>query len=75
MGGNWPGNPGASTVFPQQLVVDYIRVYQDTTSTEVDDLEYNSAPAKYELAQNYPNPCNPIQLPNPILLPSNYTMS
>ncbi len=28
VGGNWPGNPDASTVFPQTLVVDYVRVYQ-----------------------------------------------
>ncbi|MCZ8355410.1 MAG: glycoside hydrolase family 16 protein [Cyclobacteriaceae bacterium] len=28
VGGNWPGNPDASTVFPQHLIVDYIRVYQ-----------------------------------------------
>ncbi|MFK8102588.1 MAG: family 16 glycosylhydrolase [Saprospiraceae bacterium] len=28
IGGNWPGNPDASTVFPQYLLVDYIRVFQ-----------------------------------------------
>ncbi len=28
VGGNWPGNPDASTVFPQYLLVDYIRVFQ-----------------------------------------------
>jgi beta-glucanase (GH16 family) len=28
VGGQWPGNPDDSTVFPQQLLVDYIRVYQ-----------------------------------------------
>ena len=28
VGGNWPGAPDANTVFPQQLVVDYVRVYQ-----------------------------------------------
>ena len=28
VGGNWPGAPDASTVFPQQMQVDYIRVYQ-----------------------------------------------
>ncbi|MDT0445853.1 family 16 glycosylhydrolase [Streptomyces sp. DSM 41886] len=26
VGGYWPGNPDGSTVFPQQLVVDYVRV-------------------------------------------------
>ncbi len=32
VGGNWPGNPDASTVFPQKMYVDYIRVYQLNTS-------------------------------------------
>ncbi len=28
VGGNWPGNPDETTVFPQQMKVDYIRVFQ-----------------------------------------------
>lgn len=28
VGGNWPGSPDGSTVFPQQYWVDWIRVYQ-----------------------------------------------
>ncbi len=28
VGGNWPGSPDASTVFPQRMAVDYIRVFQ-----------------------------------------------
>ncbi len=28
VGGNWPGLPDASTLFPQHLFVDYIRVFQ-----------------------------------------------
>lgn len=28
VGGNWPGSPNASTVFPQRMLVDYIRVFQ-----------------------------------------------
>jgi beta-glucanase (GH16 family) len=28
VGGNWPGNPNSSTVFPQQMRVDYVRVFQ-----------------------------------------------
>ena len=28
VGGNWPGSPDASTVFPQRMIVDYIRVFQ-----------------------------------------------
>jgi beta-glucanase (GH16 family) len=28
VGGDWPGNPDASTVFPLDMLVDYVRVYQ-----------------------------------------------
>ena len=28
VGGNWPGNPDATTVFPQRMIVDYVRVFQ-----------------------------------------------
>lgn len=28
VGGNWPGSPDSSTVFPQMMLVDYVRVYQ-----------------------------------------------
>lgn len=29
VGGQWPGSPDASTTFPQQMVVDYVRVFQE----------------------------------------------
>jgi beta-glucanase (GH16 family) len=29
IGGSWPGSPDASTVFPVQMWVDYVRVYTD----------------------------------------------
>ena len=29
VGGNLPGNPDATTVFPQEYVIDYVRVYED----------------------------------------------
>lgn len=28
VGGTWPGNPDSTTVFPQAMLVDYVRVYQ-----------------------------------------------
>ena len=28
VGGDWPGNPDATTVFPQTMLVDYVRVYR-----------------------------------------------
>ena len=27
VGGGWPGNPDQTTIFPQQMLVDYVRVY------------------------------------------------
>ncbi len=32
VGGSWPGYPDNSTVFPQTMKIDYVRVYQDTTA-------------------------------------------
>lgn len=32
VGGNWPGSPNASTVFPQKMYVDYVRVYADQSA-------------------------------------------
>lgn len=31
VGGNWPGYPDASTQFPQQLKVDYVKVFQGSS--------------------------------------------
>jgi beta-glucanase (GH16 family) len=28
VGGNWPGKPDSTTVFPQAMIVDYVRVYR-----------------------------------------------
>jgi beta-glucanase (GH16 family) len=28
VGGDWPGNPDTSTIFPQRMLVDYVRVYR-----------------------------------------------
>ncbi len=35
VGGDWPGNPDASTAFPQQMLVDYVRVYRRDSSPAV----------------------------------------
>jgi len=35
VGGGFPGNPDATTVFPQQMLVDYVRVYQRVTPSNV----------------------------------------
>jgi len=28
VGGNWPGSPDATTIFPQRMEIDYVRVYE-----------------------------------------------
>ncbi len=33
VGGYWPGNPDASSVFPQTMLVDYVRVFDRASST------------------------------------------
>jgi beta-glucanase (GH16 family) len=32
VGGSWPGNPDDTTVFPETMLVDYVRVYQRSGS-------------------------------------------
>lgn len=32
VGGGWPGQPDAAAVFPQQMLVDYVRVYAEPAS-------------------------------------------
>jgi beta-glucanase (GH16 family) len=36
VGGNWPGAPDANTVFPQKMLVDYVRVYGNTESLKIE---------------------------------------
>jgi beta-glucanase (GH16 family) len=36
VGGDWPGNPDSTTVFPQTMLVDYVRVYQRSELTRKD---------------------------------------
>ena len=50
VGGNWPGSPDVTTVFPQDLIIDYVRIYQDG----VNGLKQESSNLKLE--QNHPNP-------------------
>jgi beta-glucanase (GH16 family) len=29
VGGNWPGPPNGTTVFPSEVLVDYVRIYSN----------------------------------------------
>ena len=53
IGGSWPGNPNTSTVFPDTMFVDYVRVYQlkyPTAVSIISNQENNTA--------LYPQPSN-----------------
>jgi beta-glucanase (GH16 family) len=41
VGGTWPGNPDGTTVFPQQMLVDYVRVYQQTAPLAISTTQSN----------------------------------
>lgn len=41
VGGNWPGSPNGQTQFPQELVVDWVRVWQESECDRTfDDLNH-----------------------------------
>lgn len=40
VGGNWPGSPDETTIFPQEYVIDYVRVYGSPTQSEVYELTW-----------------------------------
>ncbi|NLG84818.1 MAG: family 16 glycosylhydrolase [Firmicutes bacterium] len=54
VGGNWPGAPDETTVFPQRMIVDYIRVYRDTNPASIDGQEVWDC--DYELTWTPPSP-------------------
>lgn len=45
VGGNWPGDPDETTVFPQVMEVDYVRVYGDPALQEIIAMDSASAMA------------------------------
>jgi beta-glucanase (GH16 family) len=44
VGGNWPGNPDGTTVFPQQMLVDYVRVYNYVPSAPSAPTGFTASP-------------------------------
>lgn len=53
VGGNWPGYPDATTQFPADFVVDYIRVYKDQAELTVNEINQN-------VVTIYPNPAEDL---------------
>jgi len=53
IGGSWPGSPDATTLFPDTMSVDYVRVYQQMTTTSSSNPDHKSI-------QLTPNPTNDI---------------
>jgi beta-glucanase (GH16 family) len=56
VGGNWPGNPDDTTIFPQQMLVDYVRVYSRNPEapTKPDVSTHESSP-KYTAEPGAPS--------------------
>jgi hypothetical protein len=49
VGGTWPGNPDGTSVFPDTMFIDYVRVYQVATG-------FSENPAATLSASIFPNP-------------------
>ena len=49
IGGNWPGYPDGTTPFPSSMFVDYVRVYQPATPSDVASVDASAI-------EVYPNP-------------------
>ncbi len=56
VGGNWPGNPNGTTIFPDTMFVDYVRVYQQNVASGA-KMQKDKG---FSLEQIYPNPFNSV---------------
>lgn len=55
VGGTLPGSPDSTTIFPQELQVDYVHVYSDTTrQSKLENSEYEMQ------LQLFPNPSDNV---------------
>ena len=43
VGGGWPGNPDATTVLPQTMLVDYVRVYARASSAAPNSVQHQQS--------------------------------
>ena len=51
VGGNWPGYPDATTTFPQEMVVDYVRIYQAPDTSERFEASFRDDAAGWTLVR------------------------
>lgn len=54
VGGNWPGNPDETTVFPQQMLVNYVRVYTRNATKDATRDSPQPSPPSNESKQGRP---------------------
>ena len=52
VGGDWPGYPDQTTMFPAEMKIDYVRVYQSDVNASLDDASL--------ISNIYPNPTNDV---------------
>ncbi|MEJ5228508.1 MAG: family 16 glycosylhydrolase [Pseudothermotoga sp.] len=53
VGGYWPGYPDETTQFPQRMLTDYIRIYEDVN---LEKIEHEADDCEYELMQRNAGP-------------------
>jgi beta-glucanase (GH16 family) len=53
VGGNWPGYPSNYTVFPQQMLVDYVRVYSYVATIPSAPTGLTASPASAQVYLNW----------------------
>ncbi|MCB0429964.1 MAG: family 16 glycosylhydrolase [Flavobacteriales bacterium] len=61
VGGNWPGYPDGTTVFPDTMFVDYVRVYQVATTLPQKDQQAFTATLYPNPAGDHVNPTLHVQ--------------
>lgn len=67
VGGDWPGSPDATTEFPQEMVIDYVRVYQEpgADNTPSDPVAADTTAEEQQVEPSF-SPDDLVQLSLPI---------
>ena len=72
MGGNWPGFVVNEAALPSAIEIDYVRVYQKKSTTDI--FTESLIPNEIFISEAYPNPFNP-QTNLDIYLPQSESLS